>query len=750
VPGPPAPDFTNWRANSHLADQIEAYGGGGAVNLTGAGEPEHIIGTMVTAGLLEMIDLRPALGRNFTRDEDRADAQVAMLGYRLWQRHFGASPDVIGKQIQLDGVAVTVVGVLPASFAFPDNNFGQELLLPMGTSLEPGWRERNFRLLRVMAHLKAGVTTEALRAEFADLLRRTASEEPPQFVTMRRDMEVRVVPLRQWLSGDVSRLVWVLQAAVGMVFLIACLNIANLQIARGVARRKEIALRAALGAGRGRIARQLLTEALLLSSIGAAAGLAIAYGSTGLLRRFLPANVHLADSIRIDHRVLAFTLVITVFAGIVTGLAPFLAAARTRLHETLKEGTSRATAAAAHHRLHHTLVAAEVAIAMVLLAGSGLLMRSFLHMASLDPGFDPNGVLTMRIALPERKYPNSAQAGFYRQLLERAGAIPGVRSAAIGGGLPMVGTRALAGVWPADRPSPPPGGRPSLPVASVSPQYFQTLGIPLLEGRAFTSADPLDNPGITIVNRALSRQFFWGEPALGKKIAITGPDNLSEIVGIADDVRQQGLRLAAVPTVYVPYQQFLEPEVFLILRSELPSPALLAAAREAVRALDPDVPLFDVATMQDRLVTALSTQLANMTLMSIFAALALLLAAIGIFGVIAYQVSRRSLEFGIRMALGARPADVLRIVLGNGMVMALPGIVIGLGAALAAGRALRSLLFEVKPNDPWALAAAAILFACVAAAACYLPARRAIRVDPAVTLRHEFSGDSTPTKNSPH
>src|SRR5581483_7090759 len=321
VPGPPAPDFTNWRANSHLADQIEAYGGGGAVNLTGAGEPEHIIGTMVTAGLLEMIDLRPALGRNFTRDEDRADAQVAMLGYRLWQRHFGASPDVIGKQIQLDGVAVTVVGVLPASFAFPDNNFGQELLLPMGTSLEPGWRERNFRLLRVMAHLKAGVTTEALRAEFADLLRRTASEEPPQFVTMRRDMEVRVVPLRQWLSGDVSRLVWVLQAAVGMVFLIACLNIANLQIARGVARRKEIALRAALGAGRGRIARQLLTEALLLSSIGAAAGLAIAYGSTGLLRRFLPANVHLADSIRIDHRVLAFTLVITVFAGIVTGLA---------------------------------------------------------------------------------------------------------------------------------------------------------------------------------------------------------------------------------------------------------------------------------------------------------------------------------------------------------------------------------------------------------------------------------------------
>jgi putative ABC transport system permease protein len=607
----------------------------------------------------------------------------------------------------------------------------------MGASLEPGWRERNFRMVRVMARLKPGVTPEALRAELGELLRRTVSEEPPQFVTMRKDMEVRIVPLRQWLSGDVSRLVWVLQAAVAMVLLIGCLNVANLQIARGAGRRREIAMRTALGAGRGRIARQLLTEALLLSAIGAAAGLVIAYGSTGLLRRFLPANIHLADSIRIDRRVLAFTLGLAVLSGIVTGLAPFAAVARTRLHDTLKEGTSRATAAAAHRRLHHALVITEVAIAMVLLAGSGLLMRSFLHMAALDPGFDPKGLLTMRLALPERKYPNSARAGFYRQLLERAGAIPGVRSVAIGGGLPVVGTRALAGIWPADRTSPPPGGRPSLPVAGISPEYFQTLGIPLIEGRSFADTVRQDGPAFTIVNRALAGQFFPGEPALGKKIAIAGPDNLSEIVGIAGDVRQQGLRMADVPTVYVPYQQLPEPEVFLILRSELPSPALIAAASGAVRAIDPDVPVFDVASMQDRLGEALSTQRANMTLMSIFAGLALLLATVGIFGVIAYQVSGRSLEFGIRMAVGARPSDVLKIVLGHGMILALVGIAIGLGAALAAGRALRSLLFEVRPDDPWALAAAAFLFACVAAVACYLPARRAIRVDPAVALRHE-------------
>ncbi len=509
VLGPPAPDFTNWHANSRLADQIEAYGGGGAVNLTGAGEPEHIVGTIVTAGLLEMIGLRPELGRNFTEEEDRIGTPVVMLGHHLWQRHFGSSPDVIGRQIQLDGVARTVVGVLPASFAFPDNNFGQELLLPMGVSLKPGWREGNFRLVRVMARVRPGVTPEALRAELFDLLRRTAQEEPPQFVTMRKDMEVRVVPLRQWLSGDVSRPVLVLQAAVGMVLLIGCLNIANLQIARGIARRKEMALRAALGAGRGRITRQLLTEALLLSSLGGAAGLALAYGSTNLLRRFLPTNVHLADSIRIDHRVLAFTLAIAIVSGIITGLAPVLAATRTRLDETLKEGSSRTTEPGSHLRLHRALVIAEVAIAMVLLAGSGLLIRSFLHMASLDPGFDPDGVLTMRLALPERKYATDLErAAFYDELLERAAAIPGVRSVAVGGGLPLIGTRALAGVWPVERPAAPPGGRPSVPIAGVTPEYFETLGIPLLEGRAFTNGDREDTPGVAIVNRVFADRFF--------------------------------------------------------------------------------------------------------------------------------------------------------------------------------------------------------------------------------------------------
>jgi predicted permease len=739
VPAPASPDFTNWRANTRLVERIEAYGANGAVTLTSGDESERVVGTTVTAGLLDMIGVQPALGRNFTVDEDRPDAPpVVILGYGLWQRHFGGSSDVIGKQIELDGTSRTVVGVLPASFAFPDNNFGQELLLPLGLDPNPGWRERGLRLIRVIARLRPGVTREAVRAEFADLLRRTASEEPPQFVTMRKDLEVRVIPLRERLAGDIRPALLVLQAAVAMVLLIGCLNVANLQIARGISRRKEMALRTALGAGRARITRQLLTESLLLSSLGGAAGLALGYSALSLIRSFLPAGLHLADTIRIDPAVLAFTLVLAIFSGVVTGLAPVFSQAPTRLDESLKEGSSRTTEPGSHHRLHRALVIAEVAVAMVLLAGSGLLIRSFVRMASLDPGFDPNGVLTLRIALPARKYPTGqSRAAFYSQLLERAAAIPGVQNAAIGTGLPLIGTRGRAGTWVAGRPAPPPGGRPSIPEADISSNYFDALRIPLLGGRAFSDSDREGSAGVVIVNRAFADQFFPGQEALGNRITFGGNKDPNEIVGVVGNVRQGGLRIAAEPTYYVPYRQIPDSEMLLVLRSSLPRAALSAAASGAIRVIDPDVPVFDVATMRDRLAEALSTQRANMALMGIFAALALLLAAIGIFGVIAYLVSRRSLEIGIRMALGAQHSDVLKMVLGQGMALALAGIAIGVGGALAATRALRTLLFEISPGDPRTMMVAAVLFFAVAAAACYLPARRAVRIDPMLTLRHD-------------
>ncbi len=741
VSGSASPDFTNWRAHSHLSQQIEAYGGDRNVTLTSAGEAERVAGTAVTAGLLDMIGIQPALGRNFISEDDRPGAPPAvMLGYRLWQRRLGASADVIGKQIEMDGVGRTVVGVLPASFAFPDNNIRQEFLFPMGLSLEPGMRESDFRILHVLARRKPGVAPEALHAEFVELVRRTASEEPPQFVTMRKDMEIRLIPLRQWLTGGVSRAVLVLQAAVAMVLLIGCLNVANLQIARGIARRKEIALRTALGAGRARITRQLLTEGLLLSSVGGAAGLALGYWALNLLRSFLPASLHLADSIRIDPRVLAFTLALAIASGVVTGLAPVLAAARMRLDETLKEGSSRTTEPGSHHRLHRALVIAEVAIAMVLLAGSGLLVRSFVRMASLDPGFDAEGVLTQRVGLPARKYAtNQSWSAFSSQLLERAAALPGVQNAAVAGGLPLIGTRSGVGTWFEGRPAPPPGGRPTIPMAGVSSDYFETLRIPLLRGRTFTAADREGSPSVVIVNQAFADQFFPGQQALGKNITQgrIGQNELKEIVGIVGNVRQEGLRTAAAPTIYAPYRQFPESEILLVLRSSLPPAALSTAAASAIRAIDPDVPVYDVATMLDRLAEARSTQRANMALMGMFAALALLLAAIGIFGVIAYMVNRRSLEIGIRRALGAQRSDVLKMVLGHGMILALIGIAIGLGGALAATRAMRTLLFEISPGDPSTLMASATLFAVVAAAACYIPARRAVRVDPMTTLRHD-------------
>jgi predicted permease len=740
APGPPNFDFTNWRSDARLVERIEAYGGGGTVTLTTGGEAQRIVGTMVTAGFLDMIGVQPALGRNFTPEEDRPGSPPAIiLGHSLWQRRFGASPDVIGKQVQMNGIQRTVVGVLPRSFTFPDNNFGHELLLPMGLAAGPGMSERDFRFLRVLAQLKPGVTLEAVHTEFVELVRRTASQEPPQLVTMRKDMEIRLIPLRQWLTGGVSRSVLVLQAAVAMVLLIGCLNVANLQFARAIARRKEMALRTALGAGRARIARQLLTESLLLSSLGGAAGLFLGYWAISFLRSFLPANLHLADAIRIDPAVMAFTLAVAIACGVVTGLAPVFSQAPTRLDEALKEGSGRTTEPGSHHRLHRVLVIAEVAIAMVLLAGSGLLIRSFMRMATLDPGFDPDSVLTLRITLPARKYATpESRVRFYSHLLERAAAVPGVQNAAIGGGLPLIGTGGLVGTWFEGRPTPPPGGRPSIPIAGVSTDYFKALKIPLLRGRPFTEADRHGSPLVVIVNQAFGDQFFPGQDQLGKNITF-GAGDLHQIVAVAGNVRQQGLRTAASPTIYIPYRQsdFQEPDMLLILRSGLPRASLSTAATSAIRAIDADVPIFDVATMQDRLGEALSTQRANMALMGIFAALALLLAAIGIFGVIAYMVNRRSLEIGIRMALGAQRSDVLKMVLGHGMILAFTGIAIGLAGALAATRALRTLLFEISPSDPWTLAAAAILFAAIAAAACYIPARRAVRVQPMTTLRHD-------------
>jgi putative ABC transport system permease protein len=738
VPGPPSPDFANWRAHSKLADGIAAYGGGAdALNLTGSGEPERIQGTMVTAGLLDLIGARLALGRNFTAEEDRAGGPPAViLGYGLWQRKFGSSPNVIGQVIRLGGTGYKVVGVLPSGFAFPDNNFRNDLLVPMALPADQGWHDdRNLRLLRVMARLRPGVKPSALKDEFSGIVRATASEEPPQSVTMRKDMEVRVTPLRDWLTGGVRRMVLVLEAAVTMLLLIACLNVASLQVARATSRQKEMALRAAVGASRGRLIRQLLTESVLLSALGGGLGVALAYGSAGPLRAFLPVNLHLADGIQMDAAVLWFTFAIAAAAGILAGVAPALAASRPQLQEAMKEGRTGPR----QQRLHGALVVAEIAVALVLLVGSALFVRTFVRLASADPGFRPEGVLTLRVSLPQRAYPDTRSwMAFFTQLLDRARAIPGVESAAIGGGLPLIGTRSLAGMAVEGQPPAPLGGRPSLPVAGVSRDYFRALGIPILRGRSFTAADE-NGPRVAIVNQAFAERFFPGEDALGKRIEFGSRQGLwREIVGIAGNVKQQGRRPVDPFMVYSPLGQMSEPEELLVLKtSSIPPERLASATAAVVHAVDRNQPVFDIATMEERLGVTLSAQRANMTLMGVFAALALILATIGIFGVIAYFVNRRAHEIGIRMALGAGRGRVVRMILGRGMALAGAGIALGLAGALVLTRSIGSLLEGVQTNDPAAYLAAAAVFALAAAGACLIPARGAARIDPVVTLKHE-------------
>jgi len=739
MPGPPSPDFASWRAHLKSVDGIAAYGGGAnALNLTGEGQPERLQGTMVTSQLLDLVGCTLAVGRNFSTEEDQLGAApTVILGYGLWQRRFAGSPDVIGKVIQLNGEGRTIVGVLPAAFAFPDNNFRHELLVPMALPPNPNWHDpEHFRALRVLVRRRPGVSLSALKQDLASVLQATAAEEPAQMVTMRKNMEVRVTPLRLWLTGNVRTAVLVLEGAVAMVLLIACLNIASLQVARAIARKKEIAVRAAIGASGARLVRQLLTENLLVCGFAGLTGLVLGYMSLGALRKVLPVNLHLADTLRLDSSVLAYTLGITLAAGIVTGLVPALAALRTVIHDALKE-EGRSTGSRGQHRVRGVLIIAEIAAAMVLLVGSSLLIRTFLRLASANLGFEPQGVLTLKVAPSPRKYPDAAKrAAFCKQIFENARTIPGVQTAAVGDALPLVGGGGFAGTSFEGLPQPPLGGRPSLPVAFVSPAYFQALQIPLLRGRVFTESDRQPAPLVALVNEAFSQEFFAGN-ALGKRIEVGSREGRwREIVGIVGNLKVQGRGPTDSFLVYVPIEESFDPETFLILKSSLPPSGLVGAATKAIHAADPAQPVFDISSMEDRVSDSLSTQRANMTLMGVFAALALILATVGIFGVIAYFVNSRLQEIAIRIALGASGRTVVGMVLSHGMALAAAGIAAGIGGALILNRTLGSLVEGIGTNDAVSFVAASLLFGAVAAIACSIPARRASRVDPMVALRH--------------
>jgi putative ABC transport system permease protein len=739
----PNPDFENWSEHATLFDGLAAYGGGAEINLTGMGEPERLSGARVTADFFTLLGVEPFLGRSFLGEEDRPGGRKAvLLSYELWQRRFISNSKIIGSTLQLDGDLYTIVGVTPAGFRFPDDDFHAQVFLPMLVARVVDWKSRTpkqFRLMRTLARLRPGVTPEQARAELTALVRAQADLEPPQFKRMRAGMEVRITPLAERLAAPARPILLILLSSVVLLLIMSCVNVAGMQLARGATRQRELAVRAALGARRSRLAAQLLMENFVL--LVGAAGVAVCLGFAGLraLRGLAPPQIPHLELASLDWTVLLFTLIVATLTGLLSGLAPAILGSRVELDETLKGSGMQAGSAQRQQRIRSILVTSEIALALVLLIGSGLLTRSLIHLVSVDPGFRTHGLLTLRLSLSERAYPKREQKdAFLSALLARVRALPGVRSAAAGSGLPTLGWWSLMGTDIEGQPQMPAGLRPDIPHDVVSTGYFQTLGIPLLAGRGFNE---LDRPGtvpVAIVNQAFVRQYFPGENLIGKHVGRRTPPGVwCEIIGVVGNVRQLGPSQNASPEVYTAYRQEPEGDVNLALRTGQDPRALVAPVKAAVQAVDPAQPVYDVATMDQRLSESMAPQRFDALLVGVFAVAALGLAGVGIFGVLAYSVARRTSEIGVRMALGASRAQVMRLVVGEGLRLCGLGVVLGLAGSIPLTRLLRGVLFGVGPSDPVTLATASAALALVAVLACYIPARRALLVDPMSALRHE-------------
>lgn len=736
----PTPDFANWHKHNNVFQGLAAYGGDRAIDLTNGGEAEPIQGINVSRDFFALLGVQPFLGRSFLPQEEQTGGRkVVMLAHSLWQECFGSDSRIIGKSITLDGQSYAVIGVLPAGFRFPDNDYHPQLFLPDVAASVANWHSpQYFRLQPVIARLKPGVTSAAAKVQLMTLVRRTASEEPLEFAHMRAGMEIRVIPLHKRLSGDARPLLLILLGAVGLILLIACVNVACLELGRAAGRQKEMAVRVALGARRVRVARQLLTESVLLAALGGAAALPVGFLGVRILLALKPQQIPHMGTIGIDGWVLAFTLVIAFITGIFFGVAPALSASKLDLNEMLKEVSPSGVTSPEGHRVQSALVVAELALASILLVGSGLLTRTFIHLITVDPGCDTRHLLTLRIALPTNKYSTPDQrTGVFQQVLQRARTLPGIESAAMGSGIPISGWAYLLGTVVEGEPVPPRGLRPDIPHDIVTPCYFRALDIPLMAGRSFNEHDKESSPPVAVVNQAFVQQFFPGQNTIGKRVSIGSA--WREIVGVVGNVRQQGPERASSPEVYSPYLQDSDPvtRMVLVIRTREDPRALAAEARKAVAAAGADLMIYDVATMQQRLSDSIAPQRFNMLLIGIFAALALILAAVGIYGVISYSVSQRTHEIGIRMALGAQKADVLRMVIRRGAILILTGAGIGLGGSLALTRFLSSLLYGVRPNDPLTFIVVSLVLSVVALAASYIPARRATKVDPVTALRYE-------------
>jgi putative ABC transport system permease protein len=729
--------FLDWQEHSQTLEgvaQIE----GESRTLTGSGEAERVEVGTISAGLLPVLGVnRLAMGRNFTEAEDKPRAaRVAILRYDFWKQRFNSDPNIIGKSITLNDAPFTVIGVLPATFRF-FSNFDLAVPLALDPQRELSGQNRSFQ--STVARLKPGVTGEQARIELDALLQRY-EESRPEGSERLLDSRAHIIPLHDHLLGESGRPLLLLLGAVGLILLIACANVANLLLARAVTRQKELAIRSALGAGRLRLVRQMLTECILLAAAGGAAGLLLAVWLNGLLSSLNTTSTFggmaRVTEITIDLRVLAFTLLASLLTAVLFGLVPSLQLSRPDLNLSLKEGGQSGRF---HGRsLRSMLMVSEVAMAIVLLVGAGLLIRSFVRLLGVDPGYAADQVLTARVQLPPRYNDKFRRAQFYEQTLNRLAALPGVTAAGATSHLPLTSYNLGGTLRVEGRARPENGKEPSAPIAAVSPDYFRAMGIRLLSGRFFNDLDDRDAPSVAIISETVAQELFPGEDPIGKRLFVAGAGaDLSTVVGVAGDIRHQGLEKQIDWAVYLSYRQTPRPSMALVLRSTINPLSLTKALRDAVHDVDDALPVYQVMTMTDRLSNSVSAQRLNLTLLGSFAALALLLAAIGVYGLISYVVTGRTHEIGIRMALGAQRSDVLKLFVKQGMSLVLIGVGLGIFGALALTRLMTSLLFGVTPEDPFTFAAVAMLLSSIALLACYVPARKAAKVDPLVALRHE-------------
>jgi predicted permease len=727
------PNFRDWQEQSRSFAQLAGYF---AINrnLQDVASPERVNAIVATANLFDTLGSRPVAGRTFIpADEEPANPRTAVIGGGLWHRRFGGDPGMVGKTITLDGEPYTVIGIMADDFTFPAvADHRTDVWLPLQPS-QVLTEQRGNHWLTTLGLLRPGVDVTSANADLKTVAKRLAAQYPEQVTR-----SVLVQALQDYLIGSTRSALFALQGAVGLVLLIACANLANLLLVRTAARRREIGVRLALGASKARVARQFITESLLLALAGGVAGALVAYGGVKALAGLASHEVSRLAEVKFDLHAFLFLLGVSLLTGLLFGLAPALESSALNFHESLRTTSITASSRHVNMKLRDALMVSEVALALVLLVGAGLLIKTFYILRNTDPGFVTDNVLTLHLSVPEKKYPHQTVAtGFYRPLLDKIKSLPGVQSAGMISILPIQRAWTNTLIQVEGRPKPEPGHELWSEFRLIDPGYFNTMGIPLRQGRTFQDSDTAASPGVLLINEELARRAFPNENPIGKRILFDEP---STIVGVVRNVKQAGLDISPLPELYISYLQdpdALHDEMTVVVHASLPPENLVSAVRNAVQSLDRGQPLYDIQTMRQVISASISTNRLYMLLLGVFAGMALLLAMVGLYGVISFLVTQRTTEFGIRLALGAQPSHVLAWVLKQSLRLIGVGIVIGLAASFAATRLLTSVLYEVKATDPGTFVALSLLLGGIGLAAVYLPARRATRVDPAAALRHE-------------